>query len=703
MPLPAAMFDLTHAVNTVVGYLYYAAWVAVALSLTVSVYYLVSGDAQRGREFLVFTIAGAAVLTAGWTAIFTIGQVPQLSIPGAQYIQLFAYAAIAVAIAAAAISFAAARPDRALSYLGAAVLVLVALNLGAVGQVQLQPQASLTAQVAVKPVSGLTPLTVTLTGSTSFTNGTAAPAAVTVNWGDNTSSTATGPTFTLNHTYNEAGTYTIIVTAVYNGYTAGAGAAVNAEKLSLNWLISSIMSAVAAFGNAASNSILSPLEALGSTIFIWLTQMPVYGGTGWPGAEIASLYSVVADYATGFLGIFILADVIWTVYWEGADDLWEKIIRLAKEVIAVLIVIYTAPYFYNILAGIVNPIDAQLVNSGHVYIFFYSALAEALLGAAVGPFDTEIGVFGGILLFSLLMLIVFAAVRFVAIGALLVVTPMIAVLWLFPPLRRIVDFIAEVLLGFAIGGLVVAAVFGIIGAVGFSNPATATFLVIASPFIFILIPNILAFTGMGGMFSSAFRGLGRTGIGGGGFLPGGGAQGGGSRGGGGGSGGGGSSGGGGGAAATAAGAAAGAATAAAATQRQPYSQAQPPNMGATITGGAQGGGAAAVGVTQSGSAGRAPYTQPTPPGGGGGGGAAVSGGAGGKSSGIPTSGYYTVFRGSDAPKPSRLRGTLTKTAANLASGFDRAAGAELGVHPIAATHHVAKSLYSYARRRQKGF
>ncbi|PSN83742.1 hypothetical protein B9Q02_10205, partial [Candidatus Marsarchaeota G1 archaeon BE_D] len=80
------MPDITSLVTTAVDYLFYAAWIAVGLSVVASVYFFATQDAKRGREFLFFSIAAAVTITAGWAVITSIGKVPNLSIPGAQYI-----------------------------------------------------------------------------------------------------------------------------------------------------------------------------------------------------------------------------------------------------------------------------------------------------------------------------------------------------------------------------------------------------------------------------------------------------------------------------------------------------------------------------------------------------------------------------------------------------------------------------------------
>jgi len=659
------MPDITSLVTTAVDYLFYAAWIAVGLSVVASVYFFATQDAKRGREFLFFSIAAAVTITAGWAVITSIGKVPNLSIPGAQYIQLFAYAGIAISIAAAAINFAAGRPERAFSYLGAAVVILVAVNIGAAGSVVTSSVKNYQLSLSVSPTFGSPPLTVNATVAGNATG------SGTLSWGDGSSTSFSSLPFSASHTYTSSGAYTVLAQVKAGNTTVSAGQAVLVRQSGGNWLVGIIQ---AFEGIPLLGQMTKVLFGLSNLVFVWLTQMPTYD-SGPFSTPLQNLYSFVAYYAIGFVGLFVLGDVLWIFFWEGAEDVWEKIIRIAKEVIVVLIVIYAAPYLYSIFAGIVNQLASYLVNSGDPSVFYYSAITLSLLGALVGPFDTEIGVFGGILLFSLLLMIVFAFVRYLAIGALLITTPILAVFWLFPPLRRVVDFIAEIILGFAVGGLIVAAILAFLGNIAFQIPSGSASLIIeegflsfililASPFLLILVPNIIAFSGIMGHYASPFRIAERTAgfmsLGGGGGGPGGGGPGGGS----GGSGGGG---------------VAGGAAAAAQVARGSYTQVVPPSSGGTTGAVAEAAGGQTGGTGQGGGGEAVPF-------------AYASAGGGGS----PESPLAKFER------PSEVAVKLKSMLKTSLQTFENIMASEFGVKPIKLYSRAVKGGYQLLKGMKRG-
>jgi len=497
------LFDLTKFITNLVGYAYYAGWVVVGVSVILSVYYFaLMHDSENGKRALTFTIAAAAVLLGGFAAITSIAQSPAPSFQGAEYVSLFAYAGVAICVVAAAVNFAVQRPDRALGYLAAGIVIFAALAAGALAQPSMQGfQQPPFMTGSVNPTSCNAPCTVTISGTLAPANYN--PAPVTVYWGDNTSSsTTTGANgvFSISHKYGESGQYTIEAVAYAANQTASLVFLVQVENsVSNSGLLGSFLGSIEAHAAGYFLSIFKWISSGLTAAFEYMILMPVFGGSTWPGSVMSELYSVVERYAIGFVGVFVLADVLWTVFWKGAEDIEETVIRFAKEVIVVLLVIFTAPLFYNALAYLLNPLSAYLLhlgNPGGIVAYALTIAGALSVASFVSP---AIGMLAGLILFSLILIIVFAFIRFLLIGAFLISAPVLAVLWLFPPLRRVVDFAAEIMIGLTIMGVIAAAVLALLGS--FINQAPIQLripLVIASPFFVDMIPFALSFLSLGG-------------------------------------------------------------------------------------------------------------------------------------------------------------------------------------------------------------
>src|SRR5579875_3888766 len=81
-----------------------------------------------------------------------------------------------------------------------------------------------------------------------------------------------------------------------------------------------------------------------------------------------------------------------------------------------------------------------------------------ILGLVTGYFVPELATLGADLLFALILAFALAFIRFVVIGAAVGLAPILAVLWLFPPFRKVVTFFAEVVIGLIISGIFASAV-----------------------------------------------------------------------------------------------------------------------------------------------------------------------------------------------------------------------------------------------------
>jgi len=516
-------------IQTVFGYLVFGAWAGVALALIYSAIRFSTGGREEGVKVLSGALLAAVVLTAGWTVVTAVVHVPstlltyyEKTIPGFSYVVYFAYTAAAVSIVGSAYFFLSGQEKRALGYFASAILIMIAVSsIPALGSPVLGGGgAFINAQANVEAVSSTSAL-VGLNGTVYPPNYTS---TVNVNWGDGSSATLplSNGTFTAQHNYTtqvvvntgrgasveQRAAFTITVQACSsNGVCVSDSLAVDVTSCALynttNPVEGGIMHGVCANENIVGGPLSGVILPVSNTnIFKLFALSPIYGKDSLGiGPSMASLYPFVEKIALGFIALFFAADVIWTVWERGADELTETIVRLAKDIVFVAVVILITPYVYNVFATILNDVASTLIDLSGIAKVLGVITGIIAVGVASGYFVPFAADIAAALLIMLIFAEVMAVLRFLLIGAAVVATPLVAVFWLFPPLRKVAYFLFELITGIMLSGVFAALIMRFVTTVIGSSITGAITIGLSAPFIFSILPNFLSFGGAN-VFSS---------------------------------------------------------------------------------------------------------------------------------------------------------------------------------------------------------
>jgi len=529
-PPPASApveLDLASMLHTVVGYFYFAAWIAVAGGIAYSAYLFATGQSERGRKALIGVVAGAFVVSFGYSIITS--AVPQATVynqPYAQDLELIGYAAAGIAVAAAAIYLAAGHMGKGMGYFLVAALLIFAVNFG---PAFLSTSATavngspVTVTVSANPAAGTVPLKAQISGQV---YPGAAGLAVTVNEGNGNVVTvytgSNGVFGPVNAEYDKNGTYTVTATVGVNGSVAAANTTVYAITLNNNCgggLSGFFVCGIAHLINyLALEPVLQYLNPIFSAGFEYFVAAPTYGSMDTQysfnviGPEMQVLYLYTRSMALAFLGAFFALDVGWRVWETEGEGITDTVVELGKDVVVVAAVIFATPYLYNAFALLINQVAFNILGMAPTGVIITHSMGLIILGLVTGYFVPELAALGADLLFALILAFALAFIRFVVIGAAVGLAPILAVLWLFPPFRKVVTFFAEVVIGLIISGIFASAVLVLIAYVVAGDPSlTSIFVGIITPVITMILPEVLTFgvmgmiPGMGGLSSALQR------------------------------------------------------------------------------------------------------------------------------------------------------------------------------------------------------
>lgn len=217
------------------------------------------------------------------------------------------------------------------------------------------------------------------------------------------------------------------------------------------------------------------------------------------GGPINSLASLVDQYASAIavIGLIILA--VWRFLFDMETELMRYLVTIVKDIVVVAILIAGALSIWSGFAEIINGIIAIILNSSNVQNFLNIVVGTLIGwiagGIASGYFVPFLADFTSALLEMSIIAFDLALARYLIISATVALAPILAALWLWPPLRRVVEFVAYFVLGMAIGGIIAAGAIYILASSGIVSNLVATF----SPFVMGMLPwtTGIAFGGIG--------------------------------------------------------------------------------------------------------------------------------------------------------------------------------------------------------------
>ncbi|ACP36058.1 hypothetical protein LS215_2066 [Sulfolobus islandicus L.S.2.15] len=197
------------------------------------------------------------------------------------------------------------------------------------------------------------------------------------------------------------------------------------------------------------------------------------------GGSINSLASLVDQYAGAIavIGLIILA--VWRFLFDMETELMRYLVTIVKDIVVVAILIAGALSIWSGFAEIINGIIAIILNSSNVQNFLNIVVGTLIGwiagGIASGYFVPFLADFTSALLEMSIIAFDLALVRYLIISAAVALAPILAALWLWPPLRRVVEFVAYFVLGMAIGGIIAAGAIYILANSGIISGLAAAF------------------------------------------------------------------------------------------------------------------------------------------------------------------------------------------------------------------------------------
>jgi hypothetical protein len=217
------------------------------------------------------------------------------------------------------------------------------------------------------------------------------------------------------------------------------------------------------------------------------------------GSAINSLASLVDQYAGAIavIGLIILA--VWRFLFDMEMELMRYLVTIVKDIVIAAILIAGALSIWSGFAEIVNGIIAIILNSSNVQAFLNTVLAVLIGwisgGIAGGYFVPFLADFASGLVEMSIIAFDLALARYLIISAAVALAPILAALWLWPPLRRVVEFVAYFILGMAIGGIIAAGAIYVLASSGIVSGLAAAF----APFTMGILPwtTGIAFGGIG--------------------------------------------------------------------------------------------------------------------------------------------------------------------------------------------------------------
>nr|WP_011225113.1 hypothetical protein [Sulfolobus islandicus]CAG38147.1 hypothetical protein [Sulfolobus islandicus] len=217
------------------------------------------------------------------------------------------------------------------------------------------------------------------------------------------------------------------------------------------------------------------------------------------GKAISSLASLVDQYASAIATIGLIILAVWRFLFDMETELMRYLVTIVKDVVVVAILIAGALSIWSGFAEIINGIIAVILNSSNVQNFLNIVVGTLIGwivgGLASGYFVPFLADFTSALLEMSIIAFDLALARYLIISAVVALAPILAALWLWPPLRRVVEFVAYFVLGMAIGGIIAAGAIYILASSGIVSGLAAAF----SPFVMGMLPwtTGIAFGGIG--------------------------------------------------------------------------------------------------------------------------------------------------------------------------------------------------------------
>lgn len=462
-------------------------WVSCAAclgSLLSGVAYSVLVDFGKGKKLVSGGLLGLLVSIFGWGLVNALYPAP----PPIPYSWVL-YALSGVVLVLSATYLSTGRFEEGAKHLvGALMIVGLGFFAASVASgVELGPTGSLTISLYTSSTYVQSGETLTLGVCVSGT----AESSVTlvIDWGDGSveqHTVAPDMTYSYNHTYvtsNPTATFPLSVKAVspggLEGYNAVSVAVVNlGATCSIPWPFDFLCGLVSAV------KVVIPGIDLGK-----LTSAPVFPTS--PNSELYQLYQWVLAVSVSLVGLFLTFRVVWGFVW---GDSGRELIESFKEAAVVIALSFLAPHIYNATTHILNYVSLTTISGLDVGPVLALTFTYPVIGVVLGYFVPTLAVVGAFIIIVLIVTSAIVYVRYWLILTLTTTSPLIAVSWLHPALRKSAGHLLTLLAGLILAGPIAAMFIRIIYVM---TPVREVTFSLVFPVLVGIIPNVLGVLGAG--------------------------------------------------------------------------------------------------------------------------------------------------------------------------------------------------------------
>jgi len=324
------------------------------------------------------------------------------------------------------------------------------------------------------------------------------PYTITVNWGDNTTSTgstSTNITFTKRYSIpgdKPADSFTIRVDVVDSkgrtGFNILAVTVQNQDYCPLGWPFNFLCG----FYKLVS-------AVIPSIDLQKLVECPLFPESG----ELHELYRYILSVSMAGLGLFLAFNLAWSVV--GREDVAGGLVQSLKDAVVVVALALLAPYVYNATAQILNTISYSLIDKINIGWVFAWIMLQIALGVVIGYFVPFVANYAAFMAITLFLASVVVYVRYVLIITLVAASPLLAVAYLHPGLRGMVKHLTTLLAGLMLAGPIAAVFLVVLSKV---IPGQDIVFGVLYPLIVGALPTLLGVFGAGAVegLASAVRG-----------------------------------------------------------------------------------------------------------------------------------------------------------------------------------------------------
>ena len=220
-----------------------------------------------------------------------------------------------------------------------------------------------------------------------------------------------------------------------------------------------------------------------------LTSAPVFPTSD--DSELYQLYKWVLGISMSLLGLFLSFRVAWGFIWSDAG---RELIESFKEAVVVVSLSFLAPYIYNATIHVLNHVSLTTISGLDVGPVLASVFMYPLIGVVIGYFVPTLAVVGAFIIIVLIMTSAVVYVRYWLILTLVTTSPLIAVSWVHPALRKSATHLLTLLAGLVLAGPIAAVFIKIIYVM---SPAREITFSLVFPILVGIIPNVLGVLGAG--------------------------------------------------------------------------------------------------------------------------------------------------------------------------------------------------------------